>query len=712
MAINYEIKSQLAKLLATEDIVVENRDVQTAQFDVDSRVLTLPKWKRASNSVYDMLVGHEVGHALYTPNVDPPKDIPHSFVNIVEDVRIEKKMKQRYPGLAKSFYKGYKELSDDDFFGIGDQDLKKMNLADRINLYYKIGKFVDIPFDTYEESVLVQRVVNVETFEDVCELARDIYKYCKSETPSTDQQPQPQTETPNGQPGDSVESPEGSSGNGDDEMTHEEMLEEAAKRESENQELDTDNQLEQQSGEPEVTTAKAFEDGISELCGMDNGIDNVYVEVPKVNLDKIIITNKRVHEEIDLSWQLQSMPMKHTCEYTGQVTEHKANFSVADEAYQKFKKSAQREVNYLVKEFECKKSADAYARATVSKTGVLDCTKLHTYKYNEDLFRKVSVLPDGQNHGLIFILDWSGSMGTCILDTIKQLFNLVWFCNKCNIPFDVYAFTNSYLWNSEDESVENNSMDWENNKLFVHKDFNLLNLLTGNVKRKELEKQMLSIWRIVYNMRHWANYEIPNGYGLSGTPLNETLVSLHQIIPQFQKNHDLQKVQCVILTDGEANHLPYCKPWISTRDGQEREGTSNLIRGHSYLRNRKTGQTYKVGDYFYQFTELLLTDLKESFPYTNFIGIRLAGARDINSMVRRYTGQDSSKSVKKDKFFSLKTSGYDSYFLMVDQSLSNEVEFDVEEGATKAKIKSAFAKNLKSKALNKKVLSQFMDLVC
>ena len=710
MAINYEIKSQLAKLLATEDIVVENRDVMTAQFDVDSRVLTLPKWKRASNSVYDMLVGHEVGHALYTPNVDPPKDIPHSFVNIVEDARIEKKMKQRYPGLSKSFYKGYKELSDDDFFCIGDQDLKKMNLADRINLYYKIGNFVDLPF-TEEEMNLVHKVNQTDTFEDVCELARDIYKYCKSETPSTDQHQQPQTETPNGQPGDSVESPEGSSGSGeDDEMTHEEMIEEAEKRESENQE-DVDDQLEQEGGEPEATTDKAFEDGISELSGMDNGIDNVYVEVPKVNLDKIIITNKRVHEEIDLSWQQQSIPLNHTCEWTGKVTEHKADFSVADEAYQKFKKSAQREVNYLVKEFECKKSADAYARATVSKTGVLDCTKLHTYKYNEDLFRKVSVLPDGQNHGLIFILDWSGSMGQCILDTIKQLFNLVWFCNKCNIPFDVYAFTNSYLWNSEDEAVENESMDWEINKLFVHKDFNLLNLLTGNVKRKELEKQMLNVWRMVYNMRHWTEYEIPSGYGLSGTPLNETLVSLHQIIPQFQKNHDLQKVQCVILTDGEANHLPYCKPWHSERYG-EKEGTSNLVRGHSYLRNRKTGHTYKVGDYFYQFTELLLSDLKESFPYTNFIGIRLAGARDINSMVRRYTGEDSSKSVKKDKFFSLKTSGYDSYFLMVDQSLSNEVEFDVEEGATKAKIKSAFAKNLKSKALNKKVLSQFMDLVC
>ena len=118
MAVNYEVKSQLAKLLATEDIVVENREVMTAQFDVDKRILTLPMWKRASNTVFDMLVGHEVGHALYTPNVDPPKDIPHSFVNIVEDARIEKLMKRRYPGLSKTFFKGYSELSDQDFFGI------------------------------------------------------------------------------------------------------------------------------------------------------------------------------------------------------------------------------------------------------------------------------------------------------------------------------------------------------------------------------------------------------------------------------------------------------------------------------------------------------------------------------------------------------------------------------------------------------------------
>ena len=102
----------------------------------------------------------------------------------------------------------------------------------------------------------------------------------------------------------------------------------------------------------------------------------------------------------------------------------------ADTEFFKFKKEAQKEVNYLVKEFEMKKSAGAYARATTSRTGILDTSKLHTYKYNEDLFKKVSIIPDGKNHGLIFVLDWSGSMAREMLDTIKQLYNLIWFVTK------------------------------------------------------------------------------------------------------------------------------------------------------------------------------------------------------------------------------------------------------------------------------------------
>ena len=113
-----------------------------------------------------------------------------------------------------------------------------------------------------------------------------------------------------------------------------------------------------------------------------------------------------------------------------------------------------KEVNYLVKEFECRKSADSYARANVARTGVLDTTKLHTYRYNEDLFKKVTTIPDGKNHGLIFILDWSGSMRKCSADTIKQLYNLIWFCKKTSIPFDVYAFTGE--WNRPSYDYDTN----------------------------------------------------------------------------------------------------------------------------------------------------------------------------------------------------------------------------------------------------------------
>ena len=114
MPVRHEIKSQLAKLLATEDLVVEHKKVSTACFNVHTRVLTLPLWEKATNTVYDLLVGHEVGHALYTPDEDWTKTvkIPPQFVNVVEDARIEKLMKRRYVGLSKTFFTGYKELNE------------------------------------------------------------------------------------------------------------------------------------------------------------------------------------------------------------------------------------------------------------------------------------------------------------------------------------------------------------------------------------------------------------------------------------------------------------------------------------------------------------------------------------------------------------------------------------------------------------------------
>ena len=179
-----QVKSNLAKLLATENLTVEHRKVSTASFNVETRVLYLPIWEEITNNVYDLLVGHEVGHEIYTPNWDfHNTGVPQSFVNVVEDARIERKMKIKYPGLVKSFFAGYKELNARDFFEINEIDLDEMNFIDRINLYFKIGLHdvsTLIPFHNPEETRLVKRVAETDTFEDVLDLCKDIVEYVES----------------------------------------------------------------------------------------------------------------------------------------------------------------------------------------------------------------------------------------------------------------------------------------------------------------------------------------------------------------------------------------------------------------------------------------------------------------------------------------------------------------------------------------------------
>ena len=173
--INQEVKGTLAKLLATENLTVEHRKVSTAAFDVDKRILILPIWKTASSTVYDLLVGHEVGHALYTPNMDLG-GVSKSFVNVLEDARIERMMKVTYPGLRKSFFEGYKQLWDMDFFGVKGDDVETISLIDRINLYFKGNR--SMPFEE-DENIWVEKVANTKTFKDVVDLANEMYGHAQ-----------------------------------------------------------------------------------------------------------------------------------------------------------------------------------------------------------------------------------------------------------------------------------------------------------------------------------------------------------------------------------------------------------------------------------------------------------------------------------------------------------------------------------------------------
>ena len=178
-------KSLLAKLMATENLVVEQRKVPTAFFDVESRVLVIPQLdKNISGYLYDLFVGHEVGHALYTPldGLKKANDmkIPSAVVNLVEDCRIERKIKTKYPGIRSSFVKGYKELIEKDFFGTKGVNLNTLPFLDRLNLYEKGGPSQGIIFSPQERELLAL-VQTTETYDDVLEVSKKLMTYAKKE---------------------------------------------------------------------------------------------------------------------------------------------------------------------------------------------------------------------------------------------------------------------------------------------------------------------------------------------------------------------------------------------------------------------------------------------------------------------------------------------------------------------------------------------------
>jgi hypothetical protein len=712
MSVKFEVKGSLARLLATEDLVVEHKKVETACFNVHTRVLTLPMWEKASDNVYTMLVLHEISHALWTPNFDWTKEykIPGQFVNIVEDARIEKLCKRKYPGSPKSFYAGYKELSDDDFFQLNDDDISTYNLADRANLYFKIGNFVSLDF-TPEEQEIINMIGVTETFEQVLDAAEVLYNFCKQDKQeeSVDDMNSPENQT------------SGSSSNsGASDFENQEEGENDAEETDGNNRPDSDqdgqsdnktssekpDKTSSEGGEtndPEVKTMNSLEESLKNLVS-HNVQENTYVEIPKLDLKQIIVSNKEIHDKCKKTWEENSSYV---------------SFDHFDKQFLEFKRNAQKEVNYLVKEFECRKAADSYARATTARTGILDCSKLHTYKYNEDLFKKVTTLANGKNHGLVFILDWSGSMQDVMLDTIKQLYNLMWFCKKVAIPFEVYAFTNDYpVVSYEDGKVSNTrqtAYKKRNGLLQVCEWFSMMNLFTSKVNGKTLEEQMKNIFRVAKSLGGYS-YPIPPGLNLSGTPLNEAMITLHEILPKFQKENKLQKVQCVVLTDGEGQQVRYHKEFNRAWEKEPYLGL-NSVDSTTILRDRKTGNTYNLGSNWWDVTDILLRNLRDKFTDINFIGIRVLESRDSGSFIRRYCGyygdqyDKAMSGWKKEKAFSLKNTGYHIYFGLSGSALSQDTEFSVSEDASKSQIKSAFVKSLKTKKMNKKVLGEFIELV-
>ena len=720
-----EIKGTLAKLLATENLIVEHRVVETACFDVDTRILTLPIWEGLENVTYDLLVGHEVGHALFTPPSDKehiPPEIPRSYVNVTEDARIEKLMKNKFPGLAKCFYQGYANLNDRDFFQINDVDPSDLKLIDRINLHFKIGALALIPFAD-EEQQYVDMVGAAETFAEAVDAAQVLYRLEKSKQQEAAKAPKAEFKVDDKeQKGEETETTGEKQAEKND-IVEDEDLQESNEPANDPAQLDVPS-FEEQSGQAggdsadEVRTDKALQEALANAANTNEDSAPIYVELDDVDLKKTIVGHEYYRDQYTAFWnQCQDDRKKYG--------EKPIDFTQVDSEYRKFKDSANREVNYLVKEFEMKKSAAAYKRSTVSKTGILDMKKLHTYKWSEDLFLKISNTPDGKNHGLVFYLDWSGSMHHVIKDTVEQLLSLTWFCRKVGIPFEVYSFVYDRVW-EYDTSYE----DAKPNTLAFDPTFRLVNLLSSQDNNQDFEISAKYLFRTVYGLTFRQVYDwetgtytqtipLPGFCSLGGTPLNEAIACLPTLLPQFRAKTGVEKLNVIILTDGESN----CTTYWRKRTWLQDDGTMGVsinrsgLSYNSHFRNPKTGRVFEKNGSYLSVTKRLLEYVRDAQKNVNIMGFRICTTREATRLIGQtdvfhWSELDrETAKFKKDKQYILRNWGYNELYLVQSSSLSNDVELDVEEGATKGKIRTAFKKKLKGKASNKKVLSSFISQI-
>ena len=706
-----EVKGTLAKLLATENLTVEHRKVSTACFDVEKRLLILPIWKTASNTVYDLLVGHEVGHALYTPN-ESFGDAPRSFVNVLEDARIERMMKVTYPGLRRSFFDGYKELWDQDFFGVKNDDPAELSFIDRINLYFKGNP--NLPFSDVELE-WVERVANTKTFAEVKQLAKELYDYCAEQQEQKESEPMPAmpspdgTETPDEQEEvdpvtDEKESETESGDDGESEQQSESDADEA--------QLDVPSyQGGGETDETECVTDEALAQALETLID-DNAKEWVYLTVPTPDIDNIIVPHKEVQTDLHQFFY----ECAHHDDTDKEYWEKNIQYGVAH--YESFKKDTQKTVNYLCKQFEMKKSADEYRRAATARTGVLDTNKLHTYKYNDDIFKKTTVVPEGKNHGLVMHLDWSGSMGNQLLDTLKQTYNLIWFCKKVGIPFRVFAFQSGY---GMDRRREGDDITQKENELGVFDDFTLFEFFSSRQNKQSLEKSMQLVYLQVFAMNGYRLRSCTR-YALGGTPLAEAVYCTRQIVAQMKKVERVSKVNVICLTDGEANPISYVEHLSEDRRyyGSEYKYTY-LCHGRGkvfFLRDPKTGYTRKISSSAYETTKEIVSFYREITDY-NWIGIRICSKSELTRLVREFAFDDIEsidKQWRKERFASIKNKvGFTQSFYMPNQGTGAGTQnLNVKqknEVATRAELTRAFKKHMGSKMTNKTILNAFIEQI-
>ena len=736
MTVNIQSKEVLARLLATENISVEHRNVGTASFDVKNRNLVLPLWDDMQNFTYDHLVGHEVGHALYTDAdmwgsaIQKHGKNFKGFYNIVEDARIEKKIQRVYPGLKTSFVKSYKKMLADGFFGKSEDEINNFKLIDRINVYFKCGMSTPVDF-AKDEKKWLDIISKIETQEEAEKVALELFKLAQEELEQEQQaQKELEEEMEDGSDDNDFDFDDGDMG--DDDYSDSEDGDNGSEESDEEGETESVSQSvsesEDDSDKKEETIVQGISDDISAGSStsldpnapiaiteeaLENNIQKEYSQESDQNIVNMYLNlNAKYHE--DIVWDYKKVL---SCARSDTI-------SAGTKMYKDFQRNNKKTINYLVKEFEMKKKASEYKRATVSKTGVIDTLKMNNHKFSDDIFKKMTVIPDGKNHGLVMFIDWSGSMASQLGNTVDQLINLVSFCRQVQIPFQVYAFSDNDKGMSNDRERPDISQ-FKVGETLHGDNYHLLQFFDDKMTRREFQ-EMCALTLAVG--KFWENrYRFDNRYGtysvnyklwLSGTPLNDAIISAHHLVAKFKKIKRLDIVNTVFLTDGEGFYCHYkndnnVKTYLGW--GIDKLFIQNPANKKQYRINNDRSRGYSISGQ--AITRALIKSLKDH-TNGNVIGFHILPNRKPSALSALPKVLDYSQKervfaeMKAYKFATITTNGYTKQFTILGNDLqTSNGAIDVSETATTAQIRNAFKKANKGKKESRVMLSKFIDLV-
>ena len=666
-------------------------------------------------------------------------------MNVVEDARIERKIQTRYPGLKKVFYNAYGKLQGQDFFKINNTKVADMLFIDRLNLKAKLGTQIDIEFNEVEQD-FYDRSMLTQTWDEVIALTDEIYEYCQQELEEK-QQTMPQTveqymegegEQQAQQNSDASDTSSDIDYQGGENRDQRETSEDGDD-ENENSSTASDTKAEDETDEtadgdastPKAPTTEEYENKASDEKGIEPGAKALtdiasqssqkklvetndrkitqYLDIPKmINLKEYIIDSETVNKELS--------------EYWSDMSDRDATLS---RSAKEFKTKNQKVINYLAKEFEMKKAADKYAKASESKTGVLNTNKLFSYKYNDDIFKKNTVIPNGKDHGMMFFLDWSGSMADNMKGTMEQLLCLALFCKKCNIPFSAYAFSSEY----EKRTMNNRGQRQSKNLNEIDLgEVALIELFHDKMNTRQFNRAVeitlaISVMFDRTSRGDFAYWGLPRSYYIGGTPLDHAIILAMRLVPEFQKRTGVQIMNTVFLTDGGSHRVD----GVIDRDG--RSNRDGFVSDNIIIRDKVSNKQVKVSrDQSGHNRTLECTkpfyQMFKAITGSNTCGFFIAGNRefryaydkfvvDANTPFDFWQADEVKKKWNREKSVIGYQSGLDElYILKGGKHLETTDEgLQVDAGASKGALTTAFKKMTKGKLQNRVILSKFIEKI-